>query len=288
MRQVLTLALGVVVVLASCDADEAAGDERPDVVVTTNILGDVVQEVAGDAADVEVIMPLGADPHDFAPSARQAESMADADLLVVNGAGFEEGMAEIIDAGAPTFAVADHVELLGDDPHLWTDPSRMATAVEALGERLAQLDGIDAEAVQARAAEYAAELDALAAEMEATLAAVPAERRVLVTNHEVFAYFADRFDFDVLGAVVPSMTTGAQASAADLEELAALIDDTGVRAIFAETTGSTELAEALAGEVGDVEVVELFAESLGEEGSGAETYVDMMRSNAALVAGALG
>jgi zinc/manganese transport system substrate-binding protein len=273
--------------LAACGADQAAGDERPDVVVTTNILGDVVQQVTGDLADVEVVMPLGADPHDFAPSTRQAESMAEADLLIVNGAGFEEGMAELVDAGAPTFAFADHVELISDDPHLWTDPARMATAVEALGERLAELDGIDADAVRARAAEYVAELEALDAEMEATLAAVPAERRVLVTNHEVFAYFADRFDFDVLGSVIPSMTTGAQASAADLEELAALIGETGVPAIFAETTGSADLADVLADEVGGVDVVELFTESLGDEGSGAETYIDMMRSNASLVAGAL-
>jgi zinc/manganese transport system substrate-binding protein len=284
MRRVLTLAL---IVLVSCGSDEAAGDDRPDVVVTTNILGDVVQQVTGDLADVEVIMPLGADPHEFAPSTRQAESMAGADLLVVNGAGFEEGMAEIIDAGAPTFAFADHVELIDGDPHLWTDPARMATAVEALGERLAQIDGIDAGEVQARAGEYAAELQALDAEMEAALAAVPPERRVLVTNHEVFAYFADRFEFEVLGTVIPAMTTGAQASAADLEELAALIDATGVPAIFAETTGSSALADVLAEEVGGVEVVELFTESLGEDGSGAHTYVDMMRSNASLVAGAL-
>jgi zinc/manganese transport system substrate-binding protein len=273
--------------LAACGADRAAGDERPDVVVTTNILGDVVQQVTGDLADVEVVMPLGADPHDFAPSTRQAEAMADADLLVVNGAGFEEGMAELIDAGAPTFAFADHIELIGGDPHLWTDPARMATAVEALGERLAALDGIDADAVRARAAEYVTELEALDAEMEATLASVPADRRVLVTNHEVLAYFADRFDFDVLGAVIPSTTTGAQASAADLEELAALIGETGVPAIFAETTGSADLADVLADEVGGVEVVELFTESLGDEGSGAETYIDMMRTNASLVAGAL-
>ena len=213
--------------------------------------------------------------------------MADADLLVVNGAGFEHGLAELIDAGAPTFTFADHVELIGDDPHLWTDPSRMATGVEALGARLAELDGIDADAVQAQAGEYVAELEALDTEMEATLDVVPPERRLLVTNHEVFAYFADRFDFEVVGAVIPSLTTGAQASAADLDDLAALIDETGVPAIFAETTGSTELADALAGEVGDVEVVELFTESLGDEGSGAETYLEMMRTNADLVAGAL-
>jgi zinc/manganese transport system substrate-binding protein len=213
--------------------------------------------------------------------------MAGADLLVVNGAGFEDGMQSVIDAGAPTFAFADHVELLENDPHFWTDASRMATAVDALGDRLAELDGVDAATVRARADEYVAELVSLDAEMESTLSAVVPERRVLVTNHEVLGYFADRFDFDVLGAVIPSLTTGAQASAADLDELASLIRETGVPAIFAEVTASSDLAAALAKEAGEVKVVELFTESLGGAGSGAETYVDMMRTNAELVAGAL-
>lgn len=288
------------------------------IVVTTNILGDMVSEVVGDAAEVEVIMPLGSDPHDFAPSVRQAESMEQADLLVINGAGFEEGMLDVIESaeesGAPVFAFADHVELLeftgehdehaeegdehaeegdeqaagSDDPHIWTDPSRMATAVTALGERLGELDGVDTDTVQSRADDFAATLEQLDSEIDDELASIPADRRTLVTNHEVFGYFADRYDFEVLGAVIPSLTTNAEASAADLIALAELIREAGVPAIFAETTQSTQLAEALADEVGgDVEVVELFTESLGEPGSGAETYVDMMRTNAELIAGAL-
>ena len=109
-----------------------------------------------------------------------------------------------------------------------------------------------------------------------------------MTNHEVLGYFADRYRFEVLGAVIPSTTTGAQASAGDLEQLAATVRDAGVSTIFAETTQSADLAEALADEVGEeVQVVELFTESLGEPGSGAETYVSMMRANAQLIADGL-
>jgi zinc/manganese transport system substrate-binding protein len=96
--------------------------ELPTIVVTTNILGDIVTQAVGDLAEVEVIMPVGSDPHDFSPSARQAESMENADLLVVNGAGFEEGMVDIIEqvesSGTRVFEFADHIELLefdGDD-----------------------------------------------------------------------------------------------------------------------------------------------------------------------------
>lgn len=297
--------LGAAVVGCSDDEGGAAG---PKVVVTTNILGDVVREVTADAGvDVEVVMPLGADPHEFAPSTRQAEDMVDADLLVVNGAGFEEGMEEIIDRAAegdtPMFAFADHLDLLPltgphaeeeaaegntDDPHIWTDPTRITDALPALGEALGEVEGVDAAAVEQGIADYAAELESLDQEIETALAGIPDDRRVLVTNHEVFGYFADRYGFEVVGTVIPSGTTLAEPSSGELEDLAALIEDRDVPAVFGETTQSTRLAEALAESVGaDVEVVELHTESLGEPGSGAETYVGLMRTDAELIAGAL-
>ncbi len=286
--------------------------------VTTNILGDIVSQTVGDLADVELIMPLGSDPHDFAPSARQAEAMENADLLVINGAGFEEGMLDIIanveDSGTETFTFADHVELLevdevevhegdqaadddsgaaadehgGADPHIWTDPSRMIEGVTALAAELATVDGIDADALDRQVEAYVAELETLDADMEQTLATVADDQRVLITNHEVFSYFADRFGFEVVGAVVPSLTTNSEASAGEIEALADLMRESGTPAIFAETTQSTQLADAIAESVGDdVAVVELFTESLGEAGSSAETYISMMSINASLIADAL-
>jgi zinc/manganese transport system substrate-binding protein len=311
---VAVLAAGLLAT-ACGSADDTSGDgsDRPTVVVTTNILGDVVRQSVGDLVDVEVIMPLGSDPHDFAPSARQAEAMEEADLLVLNGAGFEEGMRDIIlnveDSGTPTFTAADHVSLLtldddageedhdshsdGVDPHLWTDPDRIADVVQALGSALREMETIDSELLAASIDGYVTELAVLGEEMDLVLGDLPAERRVLVTNHEVFGYFADRFEFEVVGTVIPSLSTGAEPSAAALERLAELIEAERVPAVFAETTTSSRLAEVLASEVegdlaGQVVVVELFSESLGETGSGAETYVDMMTTNAALIAGALG
>ena len=271
----MRVVLGILIVtaLASCGGgdEDRAGTQ---VVVTTSILGDVVAHVAPDV-DVEVIMPRGADPHEFAPSARQAEAMAVADVLVVNGGGFESGLDGVIDAAeGDVFTATDHVELREDDPHIWTDPTNMVAVAEALDELLPG-DG------QA----YVEELRALDAEIEAILE--PIADRVLVTNHEVLGYFADRYGFEVVGAVIPSLSTRAEASAADIEELADLLRSEGVRAVFAETTSSADLAEALAEEVGDVAVVELFAESLGEPGEGAGTYVEMQRTNAERIAEAL-
>ena len=165
---------------------------------------------------------------------------------------------------------------------------RMATAVEALVEFLQEeLTFADPAAVSASAAAYVAELVALDGEVAALVASIPEERRVLVTNHEVFGYFADRYGFEVVGAVIPSGSTTDGVSAGELAELAEKIVEEGVPAIFADAASSDDLIEALAAEVGDVIVVELYSESLGEPGSDGATYVEMIRTNATRMSSAL-
>jgi zinc/manganese transport system substrate-binding protein len=292
-RAVATLAVSILAV-AGCGSDTSGddGDDRPKVVVTTNILGNVVDAATDGLVDVQVIMPIGSEPHDFAPSARQAEAMENADLLVTNGAGFEAGMTGVIDnvadSGTPVFVFADQVEIVDGDPHFWTDPSLIDAGLDALELRLADVDGIDDAALAANVDAYRSELDTLQDSIEQAVAAVPEQRRILVTNHEVFGYYAARFGFDVVGAVIPSLSTDAEPSAAGLEALAETIRAENVPVIFGETTQSTQVAEALANEVGDdIEIVELFSESLGDDGSGAETYLAMMTTNTELITAAL-
>jgi zinc/manganese transport system substrate-binding protein len=287
--------------LAACgDDDGAAGasGDGPHVVVTTNVLGDVVSELVGDEAGVEVIMPPGTAPHEFQASAQQVAAMRDADVLVTNGAGFEEGLIETIEAaeqdGVPTFAAIDAVDTLqlegdgGTDPHFFTDPARMAAAAQGMADFLVdEVSALDTPAFASRARATIDELHALDGEVERILSVVPKDRRTLVTNHEVFGYFADRYGFDVVGAVIPAGTTQAEPSAAQLDELAHTIEEQQVPAIFVETSSPTRLADALADEVGDVDVDELFSESLGDQGSGGETYAAMMRTNAGRIADAL-
>lgn len=293
-------------------ADAGSGDDGPTIAATTSVLGDVVSEMTGDLATVDVVMPANADPHEFQPSARDAADLREADVLVANGAGFEAGLEDTIhgaeEDGTVVFEAIDHVATLeaaegdehadeegddhgheGVDPHFFNDPARMATAAEALAGLLAdEVPALDTAAFRDRAAAYVAELRALDAEVDTTLAAVPPERRKLVTNHDVFAYFADRYGFEVVGAVIPSTTTQAAPSAADIDELAATIAAAGVPAIFADTSSPEDLADTLAAEVGgEVAVVALYSESLGEPGSGADTYAGMMRTNATRIADAL-
>ncbi len=312
--------------LAACGSDDddtetGASGDLPTVVVTTNILGDVVDELVGDQAEVITIMPVGADPHDFQPSAQEVDQILQADALIVNGTSFEEGLLDVIDSakdsGVPTFEATSAVETIeygagghdehghedeeghddedehghahdGADPHFFTDPTRMADAVDGIGAFLtAEVDGLDADALEAAVADYTAELEALGAEVEALVEAIPAERRILVTNHEVFGYFADQYGFEVVGTVIPGGTTVDSASAGELAELVEIIESEGVPAIFADTSSSSALAETLAAEVGDVEIVELYSESLGDVDSDGGTYLDMVRANAARISAAL-
>jgi zinc/manganese transport system substrate-binding protein len=283
--------------LAACGDDDAGAGDRPTIVVTTNILGDVVEELVGNEAEVVTIMPTGVSPHEFQASARQADEMRTADALVVNGGGFEEGLQDVVDGavddGVPVFAALDAVDTLeladadhdsGEDPHFFTDPARMAFAATAIVQFLEdELPGLDL-----GASSYVDALEALDTEADSVLAAVAPGDRKLVTNHEVFGYLADRYDFEVIGTVIPSGSTADGASAGALAELVDAVEASGVPAVFADTSSPDDLAQTLADEVGAVEVVELFSESLGEPGSGGETYLEMVRTNAERIAGALG
>ena len=283
--------------------DEARGD-APSIVVTTNILADVVQQLVGDAATVTALMRPGADPHSFEISAQEAVALDRADLVVSNGLGLEEGLQQHLDrvaaAGGALFVAGEHITPLGDaagsatpDPHFWTDPARMIEVVDALGAELAggEIPGIDTAAraeIAGHAADYAAQLRELDAEMAARFAAIPAGERTLVTNHHVFAYLAERYDFTVLGTAIPGGTTLAAPSASDLRGLVDAITTARVPTIFAESSSPDRLMRVLADEAGlDVRVVELFTESLSAPGEGAASYTEMLTTNTERIASGL-
>ncbi len=302
----MVVATAVAVALAGCAAPVASDDSAIDIVVTTSILGDVVTNVVGDQAQVETIMAPGVDPHDFAASARQVEMIRNADLVVANGLGLEEGLTDVLESaaadGVPVFEMApiadplpfgaadqaneepDHGDL---DPHFWEDPSRMAIAVRALAEVLVELDPSINWPGPAEA--YIASLDEVDADLAGVFSAIPADRRVIVTNHEALGYLADRYDLEVVAVVVAGGSTLAEPSAADLADLVAVVKERKVAAIFTDNTTSASLAEAVASEVGDsVGVHELFSGSLSDPDGPASTYLEMLRFNATTIADALG
>jgi zinc/manganese transport system substrate-binding protein len=317
--------MGCLLTACGGDGGEGDGSAKPQIVATNSIWADVATNVACDgAAEVISLLPPGTDPHAYEPSMADRARLQEASLVVANGLGLEAGLQDTLESvesdGVPVFVAGDHVEVRrlaedpadgaaggssdadeheGDeddashhheegDPHLWQDPTRTSEVVTALGESLVEEAGLDATTVQRCVDRYTRELATLDADVGAMVAAVPAERRVLVTNHDALGYFADRYGFEVLGTVIPGPGTLAETNPAEIEALAQAIEEAGVPAVFAEEQHSDADARALAERVGDVEVVTLHTDALGEEGSGAETYVAMIRRNGELITGALG
>ena len=288
----------IAAVVSACGPNPA---QRAEIVVTTNILGDVVRNVVGDAAPVRVLMKPNADPHSFGVSAQDAAAMSSAGLIVHNGLGLEENLARNVEGaageGVPTLAVAELVNPIryaeGEnsgafDPHFWTDPQRMIAAVDVVEKAIVRdVEGIDGAAVSRNAEDYRAKLRALDASMSEGFDTIPVDRRKLVTNHHVLGYLAQRFGFAVIGAIVPSGTTLAAPSASDLNSLVGAIETARVPAIFVDSSQPERLARVLAEDADvDVRIISLYSESLSPPGTPAATYLDMMRVNAdAIVTG---
>jgi len=280
-------ALASVAVVACGGGESSTSSDRPSVVVTYSILGAVVSDVVGEAADVIVLMPNGIDPHEWEPSAKDIELLNNADLIVSNGLDLEGNVMEAIEAaekdGVPVFHATDHIDVIefgasghledeeavledehdhgSGDPHFWTSPLSMADVVEALGVALADI-GID---TGDRAAMTKEELLNIDQEIRGLVESIPVESRILVTGHESLGYFAHEYEFEVVGAVIPSLSSEAEASAGDLAALKQTIADEGVSVIFTEMGTSPDVVEALSAEA-EVSVVEISTHFLPEDG----------------------
>ncbi len=286
------------------------------VVATTTIWGDLtgqIVECAG-AGDVSTLMPIGADPHDYSPSSQDVAAMVSADLVIANGLGLEEGLEQSIESaradGATVFEVAPMVDPLpfgehskeesgeeahaeddadehgSEDPHVWHDVTRAAKAAGLIGAELTKATGNPDYAECGTLLQ--GELMTVNDEVAATLATVPEERRILVTDHDALGYLAEAYGYTVAGTVIPGGSTLAEPSSAELAALAATVTEAGVPAIFANTANPQALSDALASEVGDVAVVDLYVDSVGDPGSGADTFQGMVRTNAQRISEALG
>lgn len=290
------------VLLAACSGpDEAEAPTGLSVVATTTVLGDIARQVVGVDGVVDVLLPIGVDPHDFQPSSAQVVKIFEADLVIANGLGLEGNLIDLLDsasdAGVRVVMVGDLVspvvldtrlpcdESSDDmcDPHVWFDPERDGVTARVIAAELFEFDG--SLRWRERADRYVGELIDANEQIEQILSAIPKSGRLIIANHPFLGYFADQYDFDVIGSVNPGGTALSSPSSAWLADLVETIDETGAVAIFSETTDSTFLAETVAAEANhEVEIVILLSGSLGGQGSGSETLIDMLISNARLIA----
>jgi len=264
------------------------------VVATTTLVGDIARQVGGDAIDLTVMLPPGADPHAFEPSPTDIAAVADADVVFINGLGLEQFIAPMIEhAGgeARVVEVSEGIDALefssGElDPHVWFDPGNVMTWSSNISQALAELDPANTEQYEANAAALRADLEDLDGWIHEQVSMVPEDQRMLVTDHRVFGYFARRYGFEQVGTLLPGVSAMAVPSAAELSQIEDTIRELGVRAIFVGTTVNPNLAERVAEDTG-VRVVTVYTGSLSEPDGPAATYDDFMRYDVSAIVEAL-
>lgn len=273
-------------VAAGCGAGggPAGSGEAPDgkllVLADTTFLADIVQNVAGERMTVSAIVPLGADPHSFEPTPKDAKRVVEAEAVVISATGLVPTVDELVagaaESGVPVIDASFGLVGIAQDPHFWLDPLSVVVSVDNIARGLGTIDPAGTEVYQSSAAAYQAALRELDAWIVAQVATIPLERRLLVTNHESFGRLASRYGFQMIGTIFPTTSGAASPSARQLADLIGAIRASGAPAIFLETGSSDSLARELARETGVEVVTDLYTHSLGENAS---TYLEMMRWN---------
>ncbi len=333
MKRYLLLILLVFVVITPVQAQTPPLQ----VLTTTTIIADIAKNVGGELVEVTSLVPADADIHAFQPVPQDVARVADADLVLINGAGLEGFLSGLIENAAEVQVVTisdgievlpfgeehdheaeedhaddEHLGVLGVDaecegeeheeaeehegeehdhgacdPHFWTDPNNVMIWAGNIAEAFATADSANAEIYRANAEAYQSELAALDAELKTLVDTLPENQRIIVTNHEFLAYFAHHYGFEVVGTVIPSVTTLAEPSPQDVAALIETVRAEGVQAIFAEVSDPGRLAQIVAADAGDIAVVSLYSDSLSSTDGPAATYLDYLRYNTEAIITAL-
>ncbi|MEM1212457.1 MAG: zinc ABC transporter substrate-binding protein [Planctomycetota bacterium] len=283
-------------------ADKASGGGYT-IASTIGMVSDLVTQVAGDRATVNNIIGTGVDPHLYSPTRSDVSKLMEADVIFYNGLLLEGKMTDTLiragTAGKKVFAVTELLDsefLLDDeeglnDPHVWMDPTAWAKAVEVIRDKLTEYDPAGAEVYTANAAAAIAKLTALDTYAETVLTSVPESSRVLITAHDAFNYFGQRFGYEVMG--IQGLSTESEAGVRDIERMVSLLVKRDIKAVFVESTVSQDNIKALiegAKAQGHTVTIggELFSDAMGEPGTYEGTYVGMIDHNVTTIAKALG
>jgi ABC-type Zn uptake system ZnuABC Zn-binding protein ZnuA len=286
-----TLAILFIGTLTSC-----LGSPRPDILTTTTILADIARNVAGDQLVTESILPFGADPHSYQPVPQDTKKIKESKVLIINGAGYEQSLdallanagdkKTLIEASTGLLLRTDPNDNQEVDPHLWLDPNNVIVYVDNIREGLTDFNPDGADVYQANARAYITQLQELDAWINGQVAQIPPQRRVLVTNHDLLEYFAERYGFKVVGTVIDSFSSDASPSAQQTADLIDRIKLFEVPVIFLDAPDNPTFAQQIAAETGVKVITDLHLESL-TEGAPAGTYIDMMRYNVTKIVEAL-
>ncbi len=299
MKRIVVLLL-ISFLLISCSGSNAPAVDtgKLNVVATTSIVADVVANIGGEHVDVQILLPIGTDPHSFEPTPQDIAKVADADIVFANGAGLEAFIDHLLESADATDKIVEvsegimllehpdldagndadgHEEEMGD-PHTWVDPNNVMVWVLNIETALREADPTNAEAYAANAAAYRAQLEEMDVWIREQIAQIPEENRKIITDHSQLGYYVDEYDLKMEGAIIPGYSSLSEPSAQELAAIEDAIRETGVKAVFVGNTVNSNLAERVSEDTG-VKLVYFFTGSLSPADGDAPTYLDYLRYN---------
>lgn len=308
MKRILILmmiiSMSAVVVTGCGNSNNAANDGRYKVVATTTLVADLVKSIGGEYVNVQGLMGPGVDPHLYKASAGDVKLMQNADMVVYNGLHLEGKMGDIFEniesskkmilAVSKDIDESNFIDFVtnpgSSDPHIWFDVKLWKEAAKTVAEGLKKLDGEHASEFDANLEKYLGELDELEEYIHQRILEVPQENRVLITAHDAFNYFGNAYGFEVKG--LQGISTASEAGTSDVSQLAKFIVERKIKAIFVESSVPRKSIEALQEAVKaqgfQVEIGgELYSDSTGDAGTGAETYIGTFKANIDTIVDAL-
>jgi len=295
VNQIISIILLCTLALTACQPKsggsglESSTESELKVLALESFLADITQNVTGERLMVDSLIPAGLDPHTFEPTPQDVARITNSQVVIANGAGLEEWLQEVLENAGGEYLLIEASAGLPeksprpDDPHFWLDPNYAIHYVDNIRQGLSQADPAGEQIYAQNAAAYTIELEELDAWIIAQIEQIAPERRNMVTNHESFGYFADRYDINIVGTIVPSVSTGASPSAQQLVQLIEEIKRTGAPAIFLESGTNPQLAEQVARESGVKVIKDLYTHSISPPGG----YIDMIKYNTEAIVGAL-
>jgi ABC-type Zn uptake system ZnuABC Zn-binding protein ZnuA len=290
MNKIILLCLSI-----SCFFFNLHAQKKLRVVASASIFADMASNIGGSYIETISIVPIGGDPHKYEATPDDAKLIASADLILINGLTFEGWINEVINNSgtkAKTILITKGIKPIQSDshqnavdPHAWMDPQNGLIYIENIYNALVQANPQHAAIFEKNKAEYAAQINALHLRIQTQISAIPEEKRVLITTHDAFSYFCNRYNMKV--RTLMGISTEADAQTTDLKKIIEAIEVYKVPAIFIESTINPKLLYQIAKDYKVKIGGSLYADSIGEKGSSGESYVKMLQHNATVIAEAL-
>lgn len=269
---------------ASNDTESEAGEELS-IVTSFSVLADIIEEVAGDRATVDYIVPIGEEPHEYEPVPSNFSTVSDADVFYVNGLSLEEWLEKIVSNVSETDIVelsngVEPINLVGEDepdPHAWLSPKNTKMYVENLVEDLVERDPGGEEVYRAGGEAYIEQLNELDAWIEEEVSNIPEDHRVIIVSENAFKYYGESYGFRTEG--IWEINSHEEGTPQQINRIIDILEDEGIPSVFLESTVPPSFMENVSSDAGVPIAGEVYTDAIGEEGSGAESYIEMIRHN---------